>query len=264
MARVRDANNPWLKRVLIPFWVIRGLVEIFFIGGTIYLLAAGGNTRSSQGAYLVSLLFNLTLAALDIASIVLYSRHNLKPKIFLIFNVVGCAIWLIVFLMTIPYAMAGDHLSISIAVAIFIVWLGPLIYASVIYHRTRKALVRGQYAPAANPYAGTPYAPVELSSTAAPQHPYQQSPYEISPQEYYSPHAAPQPTAPQSTAYTQHTQPQSTGYTLPPPHPSQSPAPYVMPARHPSAQQGLYVMPAPYPNKGAVGEAEAVEMPATR
>lgn len=248
-----------------------------------------------RSSYLVTLLFNLTLAALDIASIVLYSRHSLKPKTFLTFNVIGCAIWLIVFAMTIPYAMRGDYLSITIAFAILcvsstsaispapsptnqanqpghprLIWLGPLIYASVIYHRTRKALTRGQYVPTANAadlYAGTPYAPVELSSTASQQNPYQQSPYEILPQEYYSHNTAPpppQPTSPQSTAYMQTTSPQSTEYTLPPPHPSQSPAPYVMPARHPSAQQGQYVMPAPYPHKSGIGEAEVVEMPATR
>ena len=37
----KDPNSPWLKRVLIPFWVVQSLLDIFLFAGAIIDLVDG-------------------------------------------------------------------------------------------------------------------------------------------------------------------------------------------------------------------------------
>ncbi|KAB5529052.1 hypothetical protein GE09DRAFT_406734 [Coniochaeta sp. 2T2.1] len=161
-------ESPFLKRVLIPFWVVRILIMVVDIG--IYGLAIGtvaayksdlddafyeagyyGSQTTTTVIAILAVVMILIIAclALDIVCIVKRSRRTLSPKFFLIVNVCQTILWTIMFVLGMISARNG--LTIIIGVVVYLSFLGLLIYASVIFHRYRKGTLRGAYAPALNP-----------------------------------------------------------------------------------------------------------------
>lgn len=112
---------------------------------------------------------------LTITEIILLARHKLKPKTFVIFNTIKSTVWTAIFILDIVsfvdsgsrtvsfvgliiegvlwyvlpylYTEEGDSADIWNARLCFII---PLIYGSIIYHRTRR---EAKYAPVIDPHA---------------------------------------------------------------------------------------------------------------
>lgn len=116
-------DSPFLKRVLIPFWVIRIIVMLIYAAAYVAALAAigafsdeindaledEGLQRSSLGAVIavmaVVLVIVLICLILDIVCIIKRSRRTLTPRFFLITNVIQTGVWVV--LMGLSLAGAG-------------------------------------------------------------------------------------------------------------------------------------------------------------
>lgn len=94
---------------------------------------------------------------LDFVAIVMFSFHSLKPLVFLIFNVIQTGTWIALFVLDLIGALEDDDDSSSIyknyggwivSIVTLAVFIGLLIYASVVYHHSRIAARRSIYAPA--------------------------------------------------------------------------------------------------------------------
>lgn len=116
-------DSPFLKRVLIPFWVIRIIIMLIYAAVYVAALAAYGAfsdeindaledeglQRSSMGAVIavmaVVLAIVLVCLILDIVCIIKRSRRTLSPRFFLITNVIQTGVWVV--LMGLSLAGAG-------------------------------------------------------------------------------------------------------------------------------------------------------------
>ncbi|KAK3938833.1 hypothetical protein QBC46DRAFT_291617 [Diplogelasinospora grovesii] len=153
-------SSPFLKRVLIPFWVIRILTMLLNIA--IYALAIAvigayrgdvednlqrtySSNLKSVGAVLavlcIIMVIILACLILDIVCIVKRSRRTLGPKFFLVVNVIQTTIWTVLFILSAIGAQTG--LGLIVGIIIYLSFIGLLIYAAVVYHQFRKGLLKG-------------------------------------------------------------------------------------------------------------------------
>ncbi|KAK2595866.1 hypothetical protein N8I77_013658 [Diaporthe amygdali] len=180
-------DSPFLKRVLIPFWVIRIIIMLIYAAVYITALAAVGAfsdeiddalneegiSRSSVKAIVavmvVVLVIVLLCLILDILCIIKRSRRTLTPRFFLITNVIQSVVWVVLMGLTLA-GSAGSAANIIIPIIILASFLGLLIYASIIFHKSRKGTLKTNYAPAATSLE--PYS----QNTAYPSYSQQQAP----------------------------------------------------------------------------------------
>ncbi|KAI4277049.1 MAG: hypothetical protein L6R38_005513, partial [Xanthoria sp. 2 TBL-2021] len=180
-------RQPWLKRVLVPFWVFQSLFMIALIGLYAWV-------QSYQNATVPDLVFifacvNLTLI---IGEIFFFVRRRLKPLPYLVNQVIKTALWVTLFGMSIAgFVVNSDQRSdyfylftgIVQVIVVLLSFIGTLIYASVIYHRHRRGTPyhrsspNSSTTPSSNEYTG-PFADPEVGtsktlhnrdSTAAPE-----------------------------------------------------------------------------------------------
>ncbi|KAF2262739.1 hypothetical protein CC78DRAFT_582329 [Lojkania enalia] len=175
-----NANVNWKKRILVPLWVIRILLMLLVI--VIYALALGVVARDNDeytkpaiGVVVIFMLMIVAVLLMDVLAIVLFLRDALKPKTFLILNVVQTSFWAGVLLLDIV-AIAKDSegrkyaYGIAFTVFVFLTFVALLIYASVQFHRVRKQAQRGHYAPTLNPGMPAPgYHPPSYGNVPYPQ-----------------------------------------------------------------------------------------------
>jgi len=129
-------DSPFMKRVLIPFWVVRILVMVLEIGLYALVLAAVAAYKDdfddalSDGGYdgsgkttttliaIVAVIMILIIAclALDIVCIVKRARRTLSPKFFLIVNVVQTLFWTIMFVLS----MIGARQALAFILGIIV------------------------------------------------------------------------------------------------------------------------------------------------
>ncbi|KAF2433952.1 hypothetical protein EJ08DRAFT_19356 [Tothia fuscella] len=182
-----DNKTRWMKRVLIPFWVIRCLLMVLLLVvyiAAIVIIARNRDSfddadigKGSIAAVAVLVVLLALCLSLDIASMVMFGRHNLRPKTFLIFQIVETTIWLVILVISIVGSVGRGNsaLGLLLLIILFAAFLALLIYASVIYHRTRKVARRGNYTPALNP-ASTAYEPAAgfapSNPSLAPSNPF--------------------------------------------------------------------------------------------
>ncbi|KAK1830992.1 hypothetical protein QBC39DRAFT_234326, partial [Podospora conica] len=150
---IRKESSPFLKRVLIPFWVLRLLVLVVGIGSYGFTLAIiiaytddlqdyerQYNTKlpitAAKAALGVVLALLLICAALEITCIVKRGRRTLSPKFFLIVNVLQTVFVVVMFILAM-IGMPGAG-GVAVAVVILLFFLGFLTYSSVIFHKFRK------------------------------------------------------------------------------------------------------------------------------
>jgi len=160
-------SSPFLKRVLIPFWVVRILIMLVQIA--LYVLVITGlsvfkdDIERLYDEYHTTLQYDAVLAVscvimaivllcliLDIVCIIMRAKRRLTPKFFLSVNIIQSVFYVVNFALT----MAGPRngiLSVVISVLILLSFLGLLIYASVVYHQYRTGSLRGTYVQANNP-----------------------------------------------------------------------------------------------------------------
>ena len=118
-------DSPFLKRVLIPFWVVRIIIMLIYAAVYVAALAAIGGfsdeindaledegvERSSLGAVVavvvVVLVIILVCLILDILCIIKRSRRTLSPRFFLITNVIQTAVWVVLMGLSLAGASSG-------------------------------------------------------------------------------------------------------------------------------------------------------------
>ncbi|KAK3997902.1 pH-response regulator protein palF/prr-3 [Cladorrhinum sp. PSN332] len=215
-------SSPFLKRVLIPFWVIRIIIMLIQIA--IYALLVAGlgiykdDSRRLFDEYNTKLAYNTVLAVacvimgitllcliLDIVCIIKRARRTLSPGFFLGANVSQSLFYTVSFILGMIGARP-NAITAVVQVIILLSFLGLLIYASVVFHQYRKGALRGNYAPAHNPES---HKLVSTGNTGFPQStPYGQDyPQEYPKATYYD--GASQAYSGQAYAAPQ---PQQTGY----------------------------------------------------
>ncbi|KAI9719031.1 MAG: hypothetical protein M1812_003660 [Candelaria pacifica] len=95
---------------------------------------------------------------INITEAVLYKKRQLKPSRYLATNIIKTAPWAAILIIDIVAAALSNNISygrlavaisLIIIVAIFLLFLGSLIYASVIFHRSRKARLGKYHSPEA-------------------------------------------------------------------------------------------------------------------
>ncbi|KAK2033481.1 hypothetical protein LX32DRAFT_635176 [Colletotrichum zoysiae] len=160
-------SSPFLKRVLVPFWVLRiaiMVLETILYAASIAIFSSnrdqvndigGSDSTATTVIAIIAVILAIILGCLilDIICIVKRSRRTLSPRFFLIANVIQTTVWLVLFVLSV---IGGrSPIGFIIAIIIFASFLGLLIYSSIIYHRFRKGALRGNYAPANQPSAYT-------------------------------------------------------------------------------------------------------------
>ncbi|RDI77510.1 hypothetical protein Vi05172_g12504 [Venturia inaequalis] len=160
------AQTQWLKRVLVPFWVIRVLaMALYEVTYILLLIIVAQNISYSdleggRGRYIASIVVVILFIGLcllfDFLSMIWLCRHSLRPKTFLIFQVIETTIWVVLVVLSIVglAQIRGSGyrrpspLAYILQIILLISFVALLIYASIIYHRARKASRSGTYAPA--------------------------------------------------------------------------------------------------------------------
>ncbi|KAL2257133.1 hypothetical protein VTK26DRAFT_611 [Humicola hyalothermophila] len=154
-------ESPFLKRVLIPFWIFRAIIMLIHLA--LYALVITGlgifreDARRLADEYNTSLGYDGVLAIacitcaiiaacfiMDIVCIIKRARRTLSPPFFFFVNLAQTVAYTINFILAMVGARNGV-VSVVIGVFIYLSFLGLLIYASVIYHRFRNGTLRGTY-----------------------------------------------------------------------------------------------------------------------
>jgi hypothetical protein len=159
MARDHLGDSPFLKRVLVPLWVVRLLVMAIdlVIYGLLFVFIAANKDRVdkiyekydvsiSAGALMgiLAVIFIVILVCflLDIVAIIQRCRHSLKPKTFLVFNIIQSVIWII--LCGLSFAGARSGAGIAINIIVLLSFLGMLGYSVMVFRRQRNTPHRSQ------------------------------------------------------------------------------------------------------------------------
>ncbi|TLS23355.1 uncharacterized protein PpBr36_06744 [Pyricularia pennisetigena] len=159
-------HSPFLKRVLVPFWVIRIIIMVvnigllaLMIGAFAYInnrrdkysnelndvqreldeLKSDYNAQQALGVIIAILSVQMVFIALcllgDVVCIVKRTRRTLTPKFFLGVNVFQTLFWLVSFILSMMGARSGT--SIAINVIVLLSFAGLLVYASIVFHQWR-------------------------------------------------------------------------------------------------------------------------------
>ncbi|MCJ1371229.1 hypothetical protein MMC20_002444 [Loxospora ochrophaea] len=146
MVQPSSRNGPWLKRVLIPFWVFQIFIEVVFCIAAVVALSEGFEDDSAQSALnILLLLFCIICLALNITEVVLFCKNNLSPLTYFIFQLVKTIIWTALFISTLRRNAANREswnnggelvfIVIIIVIVVLLSFIGSLIYSSVVFHR---------------------------------------------------------------------------------------------------------------------------------
>jgi len=130
---VRRESSPFLKRVLIPFWILRVIILLAGLGLYSLLLAAlivyDDDIRKYEAEYNTSLALATAQAVtgviigilaicmiLEIACIIKRIRRTLSPAFFLAVNVVQFTVILVGFVLSMFGARSGGSVGIAVAI----------------------------------------------------------------------------------------------------------------------------------------------------
>ncbi|KAL8777070.1 MAG: hypothetical protein Q9194_002761, partial [Teloschistes cf. exilis] len=165
-------RQPWLKRVLIPFWVFQSLFMLILIGvnaweiteklgiPSVFVFSTITKTLEKKkrmdadrciyrSTTLIVMSFASVCMLLIIIEIVSFARRRLHPLAYLIYQVLKSTLWLTLFCISmvgiarnIRYGGAELYLLTGFIeiVVVLICFIGTLIYASIIYHRHRHRI----------------------------------------------------------------------------------------------------------------------------
>ncbi|KAL8713785.1 MAG: hypothetical protein Q9220_002312 [cf. Caloplaca sp. 1 TL-2023] len=141
----------WLKRVLVPFWVIQLFFMLVLVGLNAWMIY---DTYIVQISTIILLTFSSLNTLLIIIEIILFARRALQPLLYLLFQCLKTSTWLALFGMSMAglgrnaralgSSTTGNGIVLSLftglieVIVVLLAFIGTLIYASVIYHRHRK------------------------------------------------------------------------------------------------------------------------------
>jgi len=134
MARYNVGESPFMKRVLVPFWVVRILVMLIDVGAYALLavvfaryrtefddaLADYGSNLNANTLLAITCVILVIIAVcliLDVVCIIQRCRRALSPPFFLVVNVLQTTIWTVLFIL----AMVGARTGVTLAVGV-ITW----------------------------------------------------------------------------------------------------------------------------------------------
>ena len=113
-------KSPWLKRVLIPFWVVQFVLTSVLLGCSCYTSTSGisryvrriqqsfndpQDTDCGSSTELILIITCITCILLNITEITLFAIHRLNPVTYLVFQIVQIVIWLVVLIISIIITM---------------------------------------------------------------------------------------------------------------------------------------------------------------
>ncbi|TVY43701.1 hypothetical protein LOCC1_G004781 [Lachnellula occidentalis] len=158
----QHAHAPWRKTVLVPFWTIQlgfMLAFIALLAVAVRVLGVWKQTDNTDdyldgvsdhavtvtSHIVIPIYFSVcgVCLILTITEIILLARHKLKPRGFVIMNVIKSAMFTAFVALDIISLVGARTTSLAGSIIIdgvlFLSFLIPLIYGSVIYHRSRKS-----------------------------------------------------------------------------------------------------------------------------
>ncbi|KAK5688564.1 hypothetical protein LTS10_000542 [Elasticomyces elasticus] len=143
----RTHNDIWLKRVLVPFWVIEiiWLIIVFILSILDFFwwdrLPSERwitETDTSNSISVVELPFATVSIILDITAIILFARRNLSTTTYLVFQCLKGAGWAAMFLIDVIFARYGTAKNLLFTIVLLGTSVGQVAYGSVLVHRKRK------------------------------------------------------------------------------------------------------------------------------
>lgn len=159
-------HSPFLKRILVPFWVMRIVIMVINVGLLALIIGAFAYVSHRRSEFdtqlndlqkeldalksdynvdqtitaviaILSVQMVLILICLvgDMVCIIKRSRRTLTPKFFLAVNISQTVFWLVSSIL----AFLGARTASSIGVTVFVLmtFVGMLIYASIVFHQWR-------------------------------------------------------------------------------------------------------------------------------
>jgi hypothetical protein len=179
--KVSSQQSPWLKRVLVPFWIFQFLFMAVEIAVSALALTAAvklnndnttftttkpdgtEETYTNAGTYTVAIaiyvvfmLICILCVLFNFVEIVKFARGTLRAPLYFAFNLTKALIWTILFGLSVSGARSWSVVSVVFNVILWLLFMGTLIYSSVIYHRYRKANKAGS-SPSEQPYSQYQY-----------------------------------------------------------------------------------------------------------
>jgi len=180
---VSSSTSPWLKRVLIPFWTIRVLLTLILLAlyglalaSTSILEQDYDSNKDAYSSYLsvshrrrqitsstseesfldndpdFGVLFAVLGAflgvtaivlILDVTAVILFYNQKPQPKTFLILNCVQTTLCAVLFALSAAGLGSEGAFIFILTIITLAICVGLLIYASVMFHRSR--MERGAY-----------------------------------------------------------------------------------------------------------------------
>ncbi|KAK3662281.1 hypothetical protein LTR22_006814 [Elasticomyces elasticus] len=136
----RIHNDIWLKRVLIPFWVIEIIWLIIVLILSIFDFFWWDRLPSERwiSISVVELPFAAVSIILDITAIILFARRNLSTTTYLVFQCLKGAGWAAMFLIDVIFARYGTAKDLLFTIVLLGTSVGQVAYGSVLVHRRRK------------------------------------------------------------------------------------------------------------------------------
>ncbi|KAF2003684.1 hypothetical protein P154DRAFT_561127 [Amniculicola lignicola CBS 123094] len=149
----------WKKRMLFPFWTIRILLMIFVM--VIYILAFlklkkdddpdfhyEENKKGYIAVFVVFELVCFIVILLDVLTILMYLKGNLRPAVFVGIGSLQTAFWAVILVIDIIAAIRKDKnvkRGIPFTVSAFIIFLNFLIYGVTVLLKERVMRKKGHH-----------------------------------------------------------------------------------------------------------------------
>ncbi|CAF9930566.1 hypothetical protein IMSHALPRED_008220 [Imshaugia aleurites] len=130
------SKSPWLKRVLIPFWAFQIILMLSLI--SVFVVLRGSPINQNSNVIIV-VIISAVCIVLSVTEIILFAATRLHPLTYLILQLTKTKTWFVLFVLSWPFSLVGDFVW---TLVLFITFLSALIYASVVYHRHRRAQAR--------------------------------------------------------------------------------------------------------------------------
>ncbi|KAK5730833.1 hypothetical protein LTR15_000771 [Elasticomyces elasticus] len=136
----RTHNDIWLKRVLVPFWVIEiiWLIIVFILSILDFFWWDRLSSERWISISIVELPFAAVSIILDITAIILFARRNLSTTTYLVFQCLKGAGWAAMFLIDVIFARYGTAKDLLFTIVLLGTSVGQVAYGAVLVHRRRK------------------------------------------------------------------------------------------------------------------------------